>query len=479
MRSIFLKIFVAFWIAQVLSLAFVVARTNQIFRSHQVSEDARNQGMLEGAFSINTQRVIESFERHDSKDINTQLRDVQSRWGITLYIVDAAGHEIRGAQIPADLEHVLQEAGGRRMRKAEANNSELITESFVSRAGHNFAGVARIPHPPVLRFPLVPPWGFRWHDLSFLVASGLIAFGLAYLLTRPILRLRNAAQRLAAGDLTARAPEKARHAKGDEVANLTHDFNVMAERVECLIAAQRTLISDISHELRTPLARLGMALGLARQRSSAEAQSWLDRIEIESDRLNGLIEKLLSLSRLENDLAPLRRESVDVTELMRTVVEDSNFEASLRDCRVTMEDSPSCSVSGNTELLQSAFENVVRNAVKYTAERSEVTVRVEHQEGQGKDWCRISVRDHGPGVPETELADVFRPFYRVDSARARETGGVGLGLAIAQRAVNAHGGTIEASNLATGGLCLAILLPSAPTRAEVQAALERLQPTAK
>jgi two-component system, OmpR family, sensor histidine kinase CpxA len=293
-----------------------------------------------------------------------------------------------------------------------------------------------------------------------ILVSGFVCFWLARYLTGPIVRLRAATYQLASGNLGARAAETSRK---DEIAELVHDFNRMAERLEVLLNSQKQLISDISHELRSPLARLNVALGLARQRAGEEANKALDRIELEADRLNEMIGKLLTLARLESGESPEDRFTVQILDLLQEVVADADFEAHSRDCSVKLVQAQDCTTMGNPELLRSAFENVVRNAVRYTAARSEVEIRLNcrTQNGSGP-LAVITVRDHGPGVPDQEISNLFRPFYRLDAARERQTGGAGLGLAIAERAVRLHHGTITARNAEGGGLTVEIQLPASP-----------------
>jgi two-component system sensor histidine kinase CpxA len=471
MRRLFLKIFLAFWIVQLISVGFVILRARQMARNSGDQLFFRESEVLQGVLLSNSEHIIDAFERHDTAEMKSRIQQLEKHFGFSVFLFDSSGHEIQGIQPPESVNKFLQHNRGKRRASQTDENTALELDSFVSQSGQIYTGVgqAHIGHSPIGRgpggswLPRFPPWRFRPTDWSFLAASGLIAFFLSYALTRPIVRLRTAAQRLASGDLSARAPDIGGLGKSDEVANLTHDFNIMAERIEHLVSAQRTLISDISHELRSPLARLSVALGLARQRTPAEAHEWLDRIENEEIKLNALISQLLDLSRFESDLASKKGDSIDLAEIAHNVVEDANFEASLRNCRVVLRaDTRAYRVRGKEKLLQSALENVVRNALRYTAEGTDIEIVLEEELHQGKRWHRLTVSDSGPGLPEEELEKVFRPFYRSDGARTRETGGVGLGLAIARRAIEAHGGTIVASNRDTSGLCVEICLPAAP-----------------
>jgi two-component system sensor histidine kinase CpxA len=226
----------------------------------------------------------------------------------------------------------------------------------------------------------------------------------------------------------------------------------MAERIESLIVSQKRLSRDISHELRSPLARLNVALELAKKKTNGDASALLDRIEIESTRLNEMIGRILTLSKLESGATDVERAKIDLTELVRDVVADADFEAGAHDKSVSMS-AVECMVVGNESLLRSAIENVLRNAVRYTGPSTAVRVSLETVNGDAV----ITVRDQGGGVPEEELQHLFRPFYRVGEARERKTGGIGLGLAIAERAIRAHHGSISARN-DNGGLAVEIKL---------------------
>jgi two-component system sensor histidine kinase CpxA len=287
----------------------------------------------------------------------------------------------------------------------------------------------------------------------------LVCYFLSWYLTKPIVRLRTATRQLAAGDLTARtgAPASKRR---DEVASLMRDFDAMAERIETLVKAQSRLLNDISHELRSPLARLNVALGLARQRAGVESVDMLDRIELEASRLNELIGRILTLARLEDGEQGVPQTPVPLNELVESVAEDAEFEAQARHCHVhTVIADGEWGVRGNGSLLHSAVENVVRNAIRYTQERTSVEIELTSKHGAAGPEAVLNISDSGTGVPSDALAKLFQPFYRLDDARGRLTGGVGLGLAITERAVRFHGGKVSAFNRAEGGLRVEIRLP--------------------
>jgi two-component system sensor histidine kinase CpxA len=225
----------------------------------------------------------------------------------------------------------------------------------------------------------------------------------------------------------------------------------MAERIGSLITSQQRLARDISHELRSPLARLNVALEIAKQKASKESEPQLERIERESTRLNDMISRLLTLSRLESGAVDVDRVRLDLAELVRDVAADAEFEAQAKGKFVQVLSADSCNVEGSEDLLRSAIENVLRNAIRYTPDRSVVEVSLAANNGK----AILKVADKGGGVPEDELPNLFRPFYRIGEARERRTGGSGLGLAIAERAIKAHKGTITARN-DNGGLTIEI-----------------------
>jgi two-component system sensor histidine kinase CpxA len=296
-------------------------------------------------------------------------------------------------------------------------------------------------------------WHFGW-GLALLF-SGLICFVLTRFLTRPILRLQAAAQRLAAGELHARATGM--ELRRDEIGDLVRDFNVMATHVEDLVTSQRQLISDISHELRSPLARLTAAVGVARQRLGHN--DLFDRMERDAERLNEMIGRLLTLARIEMTAALPEKQRTDLNALLSEIVADAQWDAGQRNCRIELICDRQCYADTNRELLRSAIENVIRNAIRYTAAGTAINVRLECHRADGRDTSVTRVSDHGSGVPPTELLNIFRPFYRVADARDRQSGGVGLGLAIADRVARLHGGTIEAANKAGGGLEISLSIP--------------------
>jgi signal transduction histidine kinase len=275
-------------------------------------------------------------------------------------------------------------------------------------------------------------WILMPQDVWLIGAVVLLCYWLAMHLTEPVRRLQTAVERFGQGDLSTRFETGRR----DELGGLARTFNRMADRIQTLLAAERRLLLDISHELRSPLARLGVAVELAR--SGEDRGGALDRIQKEADRLNSLVGELLQVTRAEGDPASLHFEPVRLDDLVRDIVETNRIEATARGGELKLDMEGAAEIQGKPELLRRAVENVIRNAIRHAPTGTAVEVAV-----RGRS---ILVRDYGPGVPKQDLARIFDPFYRVDNDRNRSSGGAGLGLAIARRAVELHRGSIQARN---------------------------------
>jgi signal transduction histidine kinase len=292
------------------------------------------------------------------------------------------------------------------------------------------------------------------HDLLlFTVAGGIFCYLVIRYLTKPLNQLSEAAAGIAEGRLDTRVPPSLKRRR-DEIAGLARNFDRMAERIEALITGQRRLLGDVSHELRSPLSRLMVALSLVKQGPAEEAAESLDRIGLEARRLDLLIGQLLALTRIDSGVDRGVTARFDLVNLVQEVANDADFEARARHRSVVIEHADPCQVSGFEELLRSAIENVARNAIRHTAEGTAVKISLQ----TGDSHVQLRVRDYGPGVPDNMLRDIFLPFRRIANGDAD---GAGLGLAIADRAVQVHRGTIRAVNAPNGGLIVEIDLPVA------------------
>jgi len=459
MRSLFLKILAWFWLASALVLLaqFFV---NEVSRREE-RRPPFAPGQQNAMFGLT---AIEKLERDGKPAALAYLDTLEKTTRTRAFIFDANGNEVTGREAPPAAVEMAQKFNDRsEPRPRHMDGTELMARRVTGERGDNYLFVteSRRPGPPP-SFPFLPrDW---WAQLlMFILTAGIVCYLLARYLSSPLVKLRDATRRLSHGDLTARVNLTSR--RRDELADLGRDFDVMAERIEALMTSQQRLLHDISHELRSPLARLNIALELARQGDPAEVSWAMDRIELESQRLDALINQLLALGRLEGG-ATETRTPLNLEELVSEVAADADFEAGALGKAVRVVRNERCFLQGDEQLLRSAIENVVRNAVLYTREGTDVEISLGCKPAGDGQCAVIRVRDHGQGVPNDALTEIFRPFYRVGDARDRQTGGVGLGLSISQRAVKVHGGTITATNAPGGGLLIEISLP---VRAEAPA----------
>ncbi len=443
--SLFLKIFVWFG-AVVLTVIVGTFLVSELTHPEPPQPPRRPDQILDKY----AQTAAESYERDGQSALIKYIDQVQHDSGARLFLFNNQLQELSGQHQPAGAAAVAQRVFQTRLPEfvAAEGSSPLFARLALTASGSQYALVVEMP--PRMGRGVIHP---TMHLLAIVLVGGLFCYWLARYLTSPVAKLRAATRELANGNLSARVGPSL-GSRRDELVSLGADFDLMAEKIESLVNSQRRLLGDISHELRSPLARLNVALELARQRAGEDAATALQRIEREAETLNEMIGQLLALTRLENHTEAVERSSFCLAQLIREIVDDADYEAKNRNRSVRLESPEICQLLGNEQLLRRAVENVVRNAVQYTADGTEVEVKLACG-----DQGVITVRDHGPGVPAEALDKLFRPFYRVDEARDRESGGTGLGLAIAERAVRLHGGTVEAANVATGGLVVTIILP--------------------
>ncbi len=443
--KLFIKIFLWFLVAIAITIytILIITRTFQTDPLlSRIQRGTRNQMTI---FSGTATQIAAAEGEQGLRDFLSRLRDTDPPRKVDL--VDADGSTWFGD------------------RDMMADTDDLVGGVFASgtidldiSSEERTVGAAPVTFPDGRRFVLLVQWERTlpppmfygstpgYLRLAALLVTAVIACVLlALYLSTPIRRLREATNRFAAGDLSTRVGGRVKRRR-DEIADLARDFDKMAERIESLINNQQRLNRDISHELRSPLARLNVSLEIAKQRANEETAPMLDRIERESTRLNEMISRILTLAKLESGSVEYERTPLSFTELVTEVAEDANFEAQANGRHVVITESDECVVSGNEILLRSAVENILRNAVRHTAEGTAVDVRLMRNNGT----ALLRISDHGGGVPEDEIENLFKPFYRVSDARERKTGGIGLGLAIAQRAIEAHSGNIRAKNVPTG-----------------------------
>ena len=451
MRSLFLKIFLWFWVT-IIATAIALILT-LLLRSHGVPAGWQ-EALIASARYYYGAPAVQEIERGGASAASAYLESVGHKRQFRACLFDSSKEPVAGRDCSTFkdvISRVTASTSAFSMRYGIARAAIIIR----GESGHEYIFATELPFGPRAAFRanhrgILMEWSIA------LLISGLICYLLTRHLTTPILELRQAAQQLASGDLNTRAAAGIDRRR-DELGELGRDFNAMAEHIEQLISQQRQLIYDVSHELRSPLSRLNVALDLARERKGTDPA--FDHMEHDLERLNEMIERLLTIARLETSPSSIQHETINLVDLVSQISRDAEFESQERGVHVETTAASKYTVRGDTRLLRSAIENVVRNAVHYTASGSTVEIALKSFDLETKPLVQVLVRDHGPGVPESELTNIFRPFYRVTEARDRQSGGSGLGLTIAERIVRIHGGTIQAENVSPNGLQVEILLP--------------------
>jgi two-component system sensor histidine kinase CpxA len=468
MHSLFLRIFVLFWIAMALIVGGSIAVTFTVAAREYESRELQRRP---AAIAIQASEVlgkggIAALE----KWLSDNEHSIADR---DLYIIGPDGKDILGRRLSDSAARRLEYFNRESMSEPEPDASpppppppprnfrpQRAAPQIVGPDGSAYT-VLLVPRRPSIFGALSLP-GISVMILCIaLVVSAFASWWLAQHLSAPIRRIQEGARALASENLDARGGASLRVSAGledrkDELAVLARDFDAMADGLIANRAAVTRLLRDISHELRSPLARMRLAVGLAR-RPTADYERQLDRLEREIERLDDLISQVLRLARLHGTDAPIEREPFDIDEMIEEIVHDANFEGAAKGCKVSIEGAARRSVNGNRELLRSAVENVLRNAVRYSPPGAPVEVAVERGEGGLAVW----IRDRGPGVPAGDLERIFEPFFRVAESRDRDTGGEGIGLAITSQVMRAHGGSAKAGNRAGGGLEVRLGLPPA------------------
>src|SRR6202166_4445554 len=454
MHSLFLRIFMLFWVAMALIVGGSIAITFTIAaREYEAPELQRRPPV-----AVQASEVLARGGMGALKDwLSANKNSIADR---DLYIISPDGTDILDRRLP--------ESAARRLKFF--NRDEFVNRggAFRARAAPQIIG----PDGGVFTVLLVPRRPSIFGALSLpqisvtilciaLVVTALTSWWLAQHLSAPIRRIQEGARALASETLDAGVRPGYHVSFGlegrrDELAVLARDFDAMADRLRANRSALTQLLRDISHELRSPLARMRVALGLARP-PPADLARQLDRMEREIERLDSLISQVLKLARLHGADASIARETFDLDELIEEVVRDANFEGAVKNCSVRLRGAANTCVNGNRDLVRSAIENVLRNAVRYSPPGAPVDVFVTHP----ASGLAILIRDGGPVVPDKDLEHIFEPFYRVAESRDRDTGGEGIGLAITAQVMKAHGGSAKAANGKGGGFEVRLNLPPA------------------
>jgi signal transduction histidine kinase len=452
-RRLFWRLFFSFCITVAVLLSLLAAIDN--WASRQVGGLPKVPDFL----SVYARSAVAQYELAGQGQLLYQLREWSNPYLPYFYLVDSSGRELSGNPVPPELQGSFPSivfSKGRPLENGPAQQHIIgkwviyDVEQSGTRDRYHFA-VVFLYTTLFAKVGLVYLGVFGIYVVLALISCALLAF----YFTRPIAQLRAASDRLAAGDLEARVATKMAKRR-DEIGDLVRDFNAMAERVRQLVQSHKQLLGDVSHELRSPLTRQRVALALMQERGTAEQKPMLERIRAECLRLEELIGRILLLASLEGSENKPAMSEFSLNDVVEQIVDDASFEAQRTGQTVKYSSPPDgITILGNEELLGSAIENVVRNALKY-AQSGPVEVKLSSSEKA----VVICIRDHGPGIPDEELTRIFRPFYRGHSSRREDDESAGLGLAIAYRAISLHGGCINVRNLIPNGLEVEIYLPT-------------------
>ncbi|SHE85732.1 two-component system, OmpR family, sensor histidine kinase CpxA [Microbulbifer donghaiensis] len=451
MRSLFWKMFFGAWITAVVMVMAAIYTTHfREFGDPRHEERWESQEIFRDLMR-NLGRTRRHGPEHFRFWLERQPPEIQER----IFVLDPGGRELLGRRMPRDMAPLFEALSFRnRESHGMVENKPSVGFFMPQREGGSLRVVfiaGKSKEELLLRFL----WRNFWPILLLsMLASGAACYWLARYLSRPLDQLRAATRRVAAGELDYRVAPTL-YSRSDELTDLARDFDSMTAQLQESMAEQRRLIKDVSHELRSPLARLQVALGIARQKKVPGLETELDKIGKAADYLEDIIADVLSLPVAGRNQRPLD-DVVEINSLVSALVEDLRGEAREKDLRVAIAQSDSeLLVATRGSSLTAALENILRNAIKYSPAGGSASVVISATAEQS----RIRVIDSGSGVDEEELEAIFRPFYRTDSARTRESGGLGLGLAIAQRTILHHRGSISASNAPGAGLCVEIHLP--------------------
>lgn len=448
---LFWKIFLPFWILQTCIMLVLAYRVHASFgpdRPWWVQPERQ-------AMPVLARFAIWRYNTRGPEGIRELLRGIDLEHRSEYWLLDDQGNELSGFPMPSYGHDAIQKSlqnGG----IAKARLGTFLAERAKDNTGKVFIFAGEFFSPPLYRSL---PGSLLLVILGSSLVTSLLCAALAQYITSPIVRLRDAAHAIAGGNLEARAG-LSESTRRDEIADLVVDFDTMATEIRNLVESNKRMLMGASHDLRSPISRIRVALSLAATAPESERNELLERIEVELLRLNGMIEQILTVARLESGQLKLARAPLSLNQVIGEAVEDARFEASQSEVEIVYDSSwPEVTLIGEENMLRSAIENVLRNAIFYSGVSGRVELSVALESGS----ARIYVRDNGPGVPETALPKLFDPFYRVDDARGTATGGSGLGLSIACGAVKVHNGTVCARNLHPHGLEIAIELPLSST----------------
>ena len=439
MRSLFWRILASFWLA----IALVAGLSMLLGRA--LNQDAWVLSLHPGLDDLD-RKWVKRYEQQGPHAAQQFLEQRKRKYRIDTQVLGESGQPlVKGTFPPRAAAFEARHGEPRRLPWRR-----LTAEYSSPESGESYLFIYRIPHPELA----------AWHRGSLfwplsalgiaLVVLTLFSLLLTLSITRPLDRLRGAVHDL--GQTAYQQNSLARLAtRRDELGLLAKDFNRMGERLQGLIGSQRQLLRDVSHELRSPLARLRIALALAERAEAAERDKLWPRLSQECDRLEALISEILALARLDADLGAAQ--PVDLATMLGKLEEDARLTAPEQHLQIHLEHS--AALHGWPDLLERALDNLLRNALRFNPSGQPIEIDVQRQD----ERLLIGVRDHGPGVPSEHLQRLGEPFFR---APGQHGAGHGLGLAIARRAAQRHGGELLLANHPDGGFVATLSLPLQP-----------------
>ncbi|WP_454783821.1 two-component system sensor histidine kinase CpxA [Legionella sp. WA2024007413] len=451
MRSLYWKIFISFWLATILIIfttAWVISHIVQ-----KSSLPAQEQLFMDSYANA----AVATYESGRQTALLKWLNKIGISRHMSIYLLSSTGEIIGTHAVPENVKKVAENLLQDQLSEGILKSGKLIVSHEILSTSGKFYRLAAVSEKPIYHFVGVPWAGLAIRLILATFISGLICYLLSRYLTQPLRSLGMAAKSIATGKLNTRVGPLRGH-YNDEIAQLSNEFDRMAEQLETLITSKERLLQDISHELRSPLARLQIAIELGRNKTKGLADTEFNRMELECARLNALITEVLDFARLEKSTTDLNLSKVDLSALLHNIIRDANYEVGEETPRVNAGVIEPCSLLLDERLIHRAIENVVRNALHYSPATEQVVVSLKHDET--KEHIYIDISDKGPGVPKDQLDKIFSPFYRVDTSRTKKTGGYGLGLAIAARSIYLHHGEIMALNNPDGGLLVRVILDS-------------------
>lgn len=444
-RRLFWKIFLPFWVAQALLLGLLYMRLHYRLHAENPWWVQPERRLIPNFADL----AVERYEQGGRPALLALLDQSSMPHRVNYWLFDGSGRELSGRPLPSEIPDFALRAL-RREGVARPDDSVILVAPITTQRDHYLLVGEFIPPPLSERVPGDMIWVLKLGT----IISALMCLVIAHYLSKPIERLRNATNEMARGNLDIRVGNTIGNRR-DEIADLVRDFDSMAGELRNQIVSERNLLSGVSHELRSPIARMRLALALARSSDPHERAEMLDRIEQDSIQLDSMLDRILTVARLESGQYKPKFESLSLNDVIDEVLDDARFEAAATDVAVNYIDDAIVSVNGDPGLLRSAIENVVRNAIFYSGQGGIVDVRLRVADSNAV----LIVRDNGKGVPEETLSLLFKPFYRVDDSRGTTTGGMGLGLSIVRNAMAAHGGSVTARNVTPHGLEVELRMP--------------------